>query len=87
MFFLLKSGFWLAIVYSCMVWPDQERPETIARAAAQHVAAQAQAKAVETVSAHCAGNPASCIDLARRATSPTRSASADGKAPPRKSGN
>jgi len=87
MLFLLKSAFWLLIVYSCMNWPDHERPAAMARTAAREFAVKAQAKAVATASAHCARNLTSCLDLAGRGATATQSASFDGKTAPRKAGN
>ena len=67
MFFLIKSAFWLAIVFSYMTWPGGERPEAIARQAAGELAVRAQTAVAEKTSSACAAAPADCFNAAGRA--------------------
>lgn len=68
MFFLLKSIFWLSLVFYCMNWPGGERPETVARQAAGEAAAQAQETIARKATEACAANPAGCLAIAQKAT-------------------
>lgn len=67
MSFLLKSAFWMTVVFSCMEWPGGERPDAIVRQTAGAIAARTQAVAAEKASAACAGAPAECLAVAARA--------------------
>ena len=67
MFFLIKSAFWLCVVFSCMTWPQQETPQTIARQAAGELASRAQAIVVEKATDLCAANPRQCMASVQRA--------------------
>lgn len=64
MFFLIKSAFWLALVFYCMSWPGGERPETMARQAAGDIARRAQTAAVDTAVSACKSDLAGCLSLA-----------------------
>ncbi len=67
MSFLIKSTFWLAIVFSCMEWPGGEKPDALVRAAASEAAHKAQAALVEKATAACIAAPGECLSLAGRA--------------------
>ncbi len=64
MFFLVKSVFWLALVFYCMSWPGGDRPETLARQAAGEIVQRAQTAAVDTAVSACKSDPAGCFALA-----------------------
>ncbi len=76
MFFLIKSAFWLAIVFYCMTWPGGERPEATARQAAGELATHAQAAVIEGASSACAVAPLQCLaaanDALAQATAPKK---------------
>ena len=76
MFFLIKSAFWLAIVFYCMTWPGGERPEATARQAAGELATHAQAAVVAGASSACAAAPLQCLaaanDAVAHATAPKK---------------
>jgi len=67
MFFLVKSAFWLTLVFYCISWPAGERPETLARQAAGDIAQRARAAAVDTAVSACKADPAGCLTLADHA--------------------
>ena len=64
MVFLVKSAFWLALVFYCMSWPGGEGPDTLARQAAGDLARRAQTAAVDTAVSACKSDPAGCLTLA-----------------------
>lgn len=68
MFFLVKSIFWLTLVFYCMSWPGGERPEQMARQAAGEMVSRAQTAAVDSAVSHCKSDPAACLALASNAT-------------------
>lgn len=68
MFFLIKCAFWLGIVFYCLPWPTQERPEAVARHAAGTIVAQAQKAVVDRALAACSSNPRACLEFARAAS-------------------
>ncbi|MFV0281128.1 MAG: hypothetical protein ACK5JM_10275 [Rhodoblastus sp.] len=65
MFFLVKSAFWLALVFYWMNWPGGERPEKLARLAAGDLAQRAQTAAVDSAVSACKADPAGCLTLAQ----------------------
>lgn len=67
MSFLIKSTFWLAIVFSCMEWPGGERPDAFVRTAANEAAQRAQTALVEKATGACIAAPGECLSLAGRA--------------------
>ena len=67
MFFLVKSAFWLALVFYCMSWPGGEGPQTLARQAAGDLAQRARTAAVDTAVSACKSDPAGCLALAGHA--------------------
>ena len=67
MFFLIKSVFWLCVVFSCMTWPQAQSPQAVARQTAGELAARAQAIAVEKATDLCASNPQQCLATVSRA--------------------
>ncbi len=67
MFFLVKSAFWLTLVFYCIRWPGGERPETLARQAAGDIAQRARTAAVDTAVSACKSDPAGCLTLAGNA--------------------
>lgn len=64
MFFIVKSAFWLMLVFYCMSWPGGEGPETLARQAAGDMAQRARTAAVDTAVSACRSDPAGCLTLA-----------------------
>ncbi|MEI2735289.1 MAG: hypothetical protein V9G24_11120 [Rhodoblastus sp.] len=67
MFFIVKSAFWLMLVFYCMSWPGGEGPETLARHAAGDMAQRARTAAVDTAVSACKSDPAGCLMLAGNA--------------------
>lgn len=67
MSFLIKSAFWLTIVFSCMEWPGGERPGEIARQTAGVLATRAQTAVLEKSTEACANAPFECLGAAQRA--------------------
>lgn len=65
MFFLLKSIFWLSLVFYCMSWPGGERPEAIASRAAGDAAMRARTALVDSAVAACSADPTRCLAMAR----------------------
>lgn len=76
MFFLLKSAFWLALVFYCMSWPGGERPDMLARQAAGDLVQRAQTAAVDSAAAACRSDPARCLAIA---SAPAHAALAAGR--------
>lgn len=74
MFFLLKSTFWLGLVFYCMSWPGGEQPANLARQAAGEAAQRAQASVVETAVSACKADPARCFAMASHAAGQPASA-------------
>ena len=68
MFFLIKSGFWLSIVFSCMTWPGHEGPRAVALQTASELGSRAQTVLVQKAGAACSANPRECLTLVQRAT-------------------
>lgn len=64
MSFLFKSALCLAIVFSCMEWPQGERPQTVARAVAQDMSHRAQRVALEKAASLCLDAPLDCVNAA-----------------------
>ena len=66
MFFILKSAFWLSIVFYCMAWPSHEQPQAVARQAAGELASRAQAMVVEKAADACSADMAACLAMMRK---------------------
>lgn len=66
MFFLLRSAFWLTIVFSCMNWPGGERPVDVARQTAGEMAVKARSALIEKAAASCASAPVDCLSAMDR---------------------
>lgn len=67
MFFLLKSTFWLGLVFYCMSWPGGETPQNLAGQAAGEAAQRVQATVVESAVSACKADPARCLAVASHA--------------------
>jgi hypothetical protein len=66
MFFLIKSIFWLSIVFSAMTWPGDDGPRALATQTAGAITQRARTAAIEKVGAVCTANPKDCLGLAQQ---------------------
>ncbi len=62
MFFLVRSAFWLGLVYSSIDWPGEGRLADDIRDAARPAAAQALEASTRKIEKTCVANPAACIE-------------------------
>lgn len=67
MSFLLKSALCLTIVFSCMEWPQGERPQAVAQAVVRDVSRRAQQAALEKATSVCTKAPLDCLAATERA--------------------
>ena len=66
MFFVVRSAFWLGLVYSAIDWPGDGRLTDDLKEAAKPVATQAMSAATTKIEKTCVSNLPACIDGAAR---------------------
>lgn len=84
MFFLVRSAFWLGVVFSAMPWNGEDKPHgpshalQAVRSAAHSAAGTASAAAGFAASSYCAAHPSECLGAARKLTELFEKVSAEG---------
>ena len=66
MFFVVRSAFWLGLVYSAIDWPGDGRLTDDLKEAARPVATQAMSAATAKIEKTCVSNLIACVDGAAR---------------------
>ena len=66
MFFLLRSAFWLSVVFSAMNWPEDCGPMLSPQTELKAVASQLLTNATSEATKACTASPRECLELASK---------------------